>query len=84
MHKKYFLRLKPLAELLLFFIRYVVVTTGAKQISFTHALFKMPNRTFCVISFHSCLFVLAFVSFFLDSKEIYIFFRFVISCPPIQ
>ena len=30
-------RPRPVAELLLFFIRYVVVTTGAKQVAFTHA-----------------------------------------------
>ena len=47
------------------------------------ALLKISNSPFCVIPLHSCLFVLVFVSFFLDSKQI-IFFSFVISCSPIQ
>ena len=40
------------------------------------AFLKISNSPFCVIPFH-CLFVLLFVSFFLDSKQI-IFFSFVI------
>ena len=37
------------------------------------ALLKISNSPFCVIPFHSCLFVLVFVSFFLDSKQILFF-----------
>ena len=43
------------------------------------ALLKLSNSPFCVIPFQSCLFVLVFVSIFLDSMQIY-FFNFVISC----
>ena len=68
-------RLRPLFGLLLFFIRYVVVTTGAKIDGvYACALLKLSNSPFCVIPFHSCLFVLVFVSFFLDQKQINIFF----------
>ena len=65
-------RFRPLVELLLFFIRYVVVTTDAKQMAFTHAHCLKYKMVHCV-SFHGCLFVLVFVSFFLDSKQICIF-----------
>ena len=50
---------------------------------YARALLKISNSPFCVIPLHSCLFVRAFVSFFLDSKQIF-FFGFVISCSPIQ
>ena len=55
------LRLRPLVELLLLFIRYVVVTTGG----------KIDGVYAC--AFQSCFFELVFVSFFLDSKQIYIY-----------
>ena len=45
---------------------------------------EISNSPFCVIPFHSCLFVLVSVSFFLDSKQIFFFFSFVIPCSPIQ
>ena len=44
---------------------------------------EISNSLFCVIPLHSCLFVLGFVSFFLDSKQKF-FFSFVISRSPIQ
>ena len=44
----------------------------------TCALLKISNSPFCVISFHSCLFVLVFVS--ISWIEAHIFSRFVISC----
>ena len=76
MHKKYFFRLKPLAELLLFFIRYVVVTTDAKQISFTHVR-CLKYEIEHVVPFHFihvflCLPLCPF--FWIRSKYIYIFF----------
>ena len=37
------------------------------------ALLKISNSPFCVITFHSCLFVFVFASFFLDSKQIIFF-----------
>ena len=37
------------------------------------ALLKISVSPFCVIPFHSCLFVLAFVSFFLDSCQKFFF-----------
>ena len=40
------------------------------------ALLKISNSSFCVIPFYSCFFVLVFVSFFLDSKQIYIYIFF--------
>ena len=46
---------------------------------YASALLKISNSPFCVIPFHSCLFVLPFVSFFLDSEQTF-FFSFVISC----
>ena len=45
---------------------------------------KISNSPFCVIPFHSCLFVLVIVSFFFRIRSKYIFFSFVISCSPIQ
>ena len=43
---------------------------------YAFALLKISNSPFCVIPFHWCLFVLVFVPFFLDSKQIYKFFSF--------
>ena len=67
-------RLRPLVELLLFFIRYVVVTTGAKQMAFTYA-HCWNYQIVHFVSFHFihvflCLFLCPF--FWIRSK--YIFF----------
>ena len=50
---------------------------------YAYALLKISNSQFCVIPFHSCLFVFAFVSFFLDSKQIILFWfcNFILSNP---
>ena len=42
----------------------------------------MSNSPFCDIPFHSCLYVLVFVSFFLGTKQIFFFFSFVTSYSP--
>ena len=43
---------------------------------YARALLKISNSPFCVFRFYPCHFVLVFVSFFLDSKQIYIFYMF--------
>ena len=66
-------RLRPLVQPLLFFIRYVVVHWSKIDGVYACAFLKILNSPFCIFPFHSCLFVFVFVSFFLDSKQIYIF-----------
>ena len=65
-------RLGPLVDLLLFFIRYIVVTTGAKQMAFTHAHCGkyqiVHSESFHFIHVFLCL----FLSFFLDLKQFFL------------
>ena len=59
--------------------RPIIRPEGAKRIGskidsvYACALLKISNSPFCVIPFQSCLLVIVFVSFFLDSKHIYFF-----------
>ena len=74
-------RLRPLVELLLFFIRYVVVTTGAKSMAFTHAHW-WKYQTVHFVSFHFvhvflCLFYVLF--FWIQSKYIYLITQVILA-----
>ena len=74
-------RLRPLVEVYLFFIRYVVVMDGV----YARALLKILNSPFWVILFHSRLSLLVFACFFVFGLEanicFYLFRNFMLSNP---